>query len=151
MQTSEDIKQWLEGLLGQLEIEGAELEVMGSEERWEVQINVAAESSGEMIGYRGETLLGLERLLRLMTGQRVALNINDYRQEREQKLRETAFNMAMRCSREGRPFKLHDLSGRERFVVHDEIANNEEIAGWGLESVSEGEGRERVLIIRQRE
>jgi spoIIIJ-associated protein len=150
MQTIEDIKQWLLGLLELLEVEKVGLEIADNEDRKEIQLDLEQHNSGEMIGYRGETLLGLEKLLRLMTGEKVMLNINDYRQEREQKMRETAVAMARRAYQEGRAFKLHGLSSRERFIVHDEIINNEELRDYDLESISEGEGRDRVLIIRQR-
>lgn len=161
MQTKkENIEKWLNGLLEGMLIEPESLEIEQSESENEVVIDlkVKEEDSGVVIGYRGETLAAIQRLLRIIfmpkaedeVGEktRLVLNINEYRQEREKKLRLAAYNAGMKVLQNGSVYRMRDLSAAERFIVHDEINSNLELSE--LESFSEGD-RIRTLVIRIRQ
>ncbi len=74
------------------------------------------------------------------------VNVNNYRAEREERLRQSTYNAGLKVMSHGGVYRMHGLSGAERFVVHDEISTNPELAD--LESFSEGYGNNRTLIIK---
>ena len=149
-----EIQTWLEQLLDSMLIEGAHVKVeVDEQERILVEVQVAEEDSGVLIGYRGEVLTAIQRIMRIVFGQnaetgeeiRILLNVNNYRTEREDRLRQTALRGAQRVLETGRNYLIHGLSAAERYVVHETIAQAE--AYQELESWSEGEAYDRVLII----
>lgn len=153
METSE-IKKWLEKLLDSMLIEGASVEVeVDDRDRVLIEVQVAEEDSGVLIGYRGEVLVAIQRLIRIVFGQnmetgeevKILLNVNNYRTEREEKLRQTARRGAQKALETGRNYLIHGLSAAERYIVHETLAEEEQFAD--LTSWSEGESYDRVLII----
>jgi len=115
-----------------------------------VQLDVPKEDVGLFIGHRAETLAALQRMIRIVFREEFAervvrLNINDYRQERVGQLEEKTREIAQQVLETGEAYTLPYLSSYERFVVHSLISSPE---FEGLESVSEGEGQDRRLIIQ---
>lgn len=118
-----------------------------------VNITVPQEDSGLFIGFHGETLISLQRVLRVtfqeeLAGKKLLLNVNEYREQREEKIREMARSAADRVLESGSPYRFTSLTPPERFVVHTLITESEEYQD--LESYSEGEDPRRVLIIRKK-
>lgn len=120
-----------------------------------VQLDVPDEDSGLFIGHHGETLESLQRVLRILfqkeeTSPRISLNVNDYRQKREEKLRETTRQVARRVleTGESHTFRTY-FSAHERFIIHTTLGEDE--AFGELESVSAGEGRDRRLTIQHKQ
>ncbi len=116
-----------------------------------VILNVPTEDSGLFIGFHGETLSALQRLVRVLFQEefpdaKIVLNINNYREQRAEKLQEMTLNVAQRVLESGRPYTFSYLPPQERFVVHSTLSEYPEYAS--LESVSEGEGNQRFLVIR---
>jgi len=114
-------------------------------------ITVPTEDSGLLIGFHGETLSALQRLTRVvfqadLADKRLVINVNNYREQRADKLREIAFRAAQRVLETGRPYTFSYLPANERFLIHSAL--NDEESFSSLESVSEGEGMQRVLTIR---
>lgn len=149
-----EIKTWVENLLDSMLIENAEIETNEDDEgRIIVEIKVSEEDSGLIIGYRGETLTAIQRLVRIIfgdkqgeEGKRISVNVNNYRAEREERLRLSTVNAARKVLENGGSYKMHGLTAAERYVVHDEISNNPEL--MAVESFSEGSGFNRTLVIR---
>jgi predicted RNA-binding protein Jag len=115
-----------------------------------VQLDVPKEDVGLFIGHRAETLASLQRMIRIIFREEFAekvvrLNINDYRKERVESLEDKTREIANEVVRSGREYVFPYLSSYERFVVHSLISSDEFPT---LESVSEGEGKERRLVIR---
>lgn len=143
---NEIIKTITSELLEKLGIK-ANISLEDSEET--TRVNISTEQSGALIGYHGESLVSLQLLLNIIvhkrTGswQKAVVNIGDYREKREEYLRNLALNTADRVRESQRPFVLNDLSSFERRIIHTVLAEVNDI-----ESVSEGEGRERKLIVR---
>jgi spoIIIJ-associated protein len=117
-----------------------------------VTISLPEEDSGRFIGFHGETLESMQRILRVIFSEeypekKIVLNINEYRQEREKKLQELTKNVAERVLETGQTYTFQSyLPAHERFVIHStlgELPENEK-----LESVSTGDGKERRLSIR---
>ncbi len=118
----------------------------------EVLISVDPEDAGMLIGRGGETILSLQRLARAsfasqFPGQRLVINVNDYRQQREEKLTQILRDVAQRAldTNQSVAFPLQ-ISSAERFFVHSKLTEMTEFSS--LESVSVGDGRARRLIVQ---
>ncbi len=116
-----------------------------------VQLDLPEADSGLFIGYHGETLNSIQRILRLTfqreIERRIKLNINQYRQSREEKLVEMANNAAKKVLETGESHTFnYYLPPHERYVIHSTISDNPDYAE--LESVSSGEGKDRKLVVQ---
>jgi spoIIIJ-associated protein len=117
-----------------------------------IQIDVPEEESGLFIGHHGETLESLQRIARIIfqknpEDKRIVLNINDYREQREKKLAQTARSVADRVLQTGQEHTFHTyFSAQERFIIHSTLSEDGQYSS--LESTSSGDGRDRRLTIR---
>lgn len=115
------------------------------------QITLATEETGMLIGYHGETLEGLQLLLSLMVAKklgefvRLSIEVGDYKKNREAYLKDMVLQAKDKVLTENTPVSLPHLKSWERRVVHMILADDTEVV-----SESEGEGRERTLVIRPR-
>ena len=128
-----------------------QIEMTDDDQAVTAAITVPQEDSGLLIGFHGETLSALQRLTRVvfqdeLAERRLIININNYREQRAEKLQQIATRAAERVLETGRPYTFSYLPANERFVIHSTIS--EDSAFSELESVSEGEGAHRVLTIR---
>lgn len=128
-----------------------EIEMTEDDQAVTAAITVPQEDSGLLIGFHGETLSAIQRLTRVvfqdeLAERRLIININNYREQRAEKLQQIATRAAERVLETGRPYTFSYLPANERFVIHSTIS--EDSAFSELESVSEGEGSRRVLTIR---
>jgi spoIIIJ-associated protein len=110
-------------------------------------ISLAGEGLGVVIGRRGETLEALQVLVSLAANKgggyyRVALNIGDYREKREQALVLLAGKVAKQVLSTGRNRTLEPMSPYERRIIHTAIQEID-----GVESVSVGEGDNRRVVV----
>jgi len=127
------------------------ISVEESPEKIVIQLDVPKEDVGLFIGHRAETLAALQRMVRIVFREEyeervVRLNINDYRQERVGQLEEKARRIAQRVIETGESYMFPYLSSYERFVVHSLVSSPE--FSDSLESVSEGDGNDRRLVLR---
>jgi spoIIIJ-associated protein len=150
-----NIQQFLTNICQHSGIEPESVEIMEANEDgiMVANITVSPEDSGLLIGFHGENLSAMQRVTRVvfqeeLGDKRLAVNINQYREQRADKLKQLAMNAAERVLETGRPYRFSYLPANERFVVHSTISENPDYAE--LESISEGEGFHRVLIIRPR-
>lgn len=115
------------------------------------KIELPESESGLFIGYHGETLDSIQRLVRIsfydqLAEKRFKLNVNNYRQQRNEQLEEKTANIARRVQETGLPYTFPYLTAHDRFVIHSTLGESEEFDD--LESVSEGEGKDRYLTVR---
>ena len=116
-------------------------------------IDLSGEDSGLLIGRRGQTLQALQFLVTLMVRKqsgeevRVALDVENYRQRQEMRLRDMAGKVADRVVQTGRSITLEPMSPADRRVVHTFLTDN---PGVRTESTGEGESR-KVMVIPVRE
>lgn len=113
------------------------------------EVNLITESeTGLLIGFRGENINAIQTVLTLMfkgkTGEwvRVVVNVGDYREKQEDKLKDLADQTIARVKETGQPQPVYNLSPAQRRVIHLYIADNKDVV-----STSEGEGEERYLVI----
>lgn len=131
-------------LLAHMGIEGATVEVKEEDERVVITIRASEDDSGILIGRHGETVDALQKILRLFlkdSVKPVSVNINDFRERREEHLKEVALAVAARVSETGVPQTLH-LPASERRIIHMALAENSEV-----ETQSQGDGDQRVLVV----
>lgn len=129
----------------------AKIEIKEDKENEAIAIQLTIDEPGILIGYHGETLSALQLILSLLINKkleswtRIIVNVNDYRQKREESLRMIALNSAQKVKFSGEPVVLTDLSPSERRIIHLALAEHPDVL-----TVSEGEGRERRLVIKSR-
>jgi spoIIIJ-associated protein len=112
---------------------------------------VSEEDSGLLIGYHGETLAAIQKIIQLanrvaLEEKKIVININDYRERRITQIQEMVDRIAERILASGQKYVFPYLPANERLVIHTYIAEMPEYSG--LESVSIGEGSDRRLEIR---
>jgi spoIIIJ-associated protein len=111
-------------------------------------VEVHGQDLGVLIGPRGETLAALQMLARLMVGhethQRVGfmIDIEGYRQRREQALARLAERMADKALKRRQPVSLEPMPANERRIIHLALRDNPRVH---TESIGEGP-RRRVRI-----
>jgi|SRR3990172_5223824 len=120
------------------------------EENDAVVINLETEEeAGLIIGNRGDTLNSLQSIIgmivRQKTGewQRVIVNISNWREKQEERLEGLAEQSAQRAKETGEPQSLYNLNAAQRRIVHLTLSKDNDI-----ETESQGEGKERYLIVR---
>lgn len=135
-----------------IEEEELSFEEENNEGKAYLNIILPEESAKHFIGTRGETLDSLEILVRLahldeLEGiDRLSIDINGYRKEREEKLREKAILVAQKVIETEREYVFNDLNSYERFLVHSAIGDDSELAS--VETFSEDDGYGRILVVR---
>lgn len=145
------IKAIVERLLSFLKLE-ATIDVLEDKENEAVRVQIETSQPGILIGYHGETLAALQLILGIMVNQKIdkwikiIVNVGDYRQKREEVLKRMALSAAQRVHFSGEPVVLLSLSAFERRIIHLALADHLEV-----ETSSEGEGKERRLVIRPRQ
>jgi spoIIIJ-associated protein len=128
----------------------AEIEVKKSydSEKETIICNIKTEESSFLIGQYGVNLQSLQHIARLLIRKAVLdrinfiLDVNDYRQEKNQSIVGLAKEMAGQCLSEKRTVVMRPMSPYERRMVHMELSKDERIK---TESIGEGEDR-RVAI-----
>lgn len=112
-------------------------------------IDIGGDDLGVLIGPRGETLDALQFLSRLMVAHRLhrranfVVDVEGFRQRREQALTRLAERMAEKARQRGEAITLEPMSAYERRIIHMTLR---EAADVYTESTGEGKQR-RVRII----
>ena len=112
------------------------------------------EESGLFIGYHGETLQAIQRVTRVsfydeLEGKIFKLNVNDYREQRQEQLVDKVEAVALRVQESGEPYTFSYLTANDRYLIHTTLSEDERFSD--LLSESSGEGKHRYLTIRTQE
>lgn len=136
-------------LLELLDIEG-KVEVSSNDESYNVEVD-AGEQNAFLIGKHGNTLTAYELLLKMIISQKtgefhqISVEIGNYRSEREEYLTGLIDRLKEEVVVTGSDKPVRGLKPWERRFVHMLIKENDEVY-----SESEGEGRDRVLVIKKK-
>jgi spoIIIJ-associated protein len=112
-------------------------------------IEILGPDLGVLIGPRGETLNALQYISRLMVGHQLRrradfiIDVEKYRQRREQALAVLAERMAQKVIKRRQPVSLEPMPPHERRIIHITLRNYENVY---TQSVGEGK-RRKVRII----
>lgn len=140
------VKDTADELLKLLEIEGT-AEINFGDEGADIILDTP--DSGIVIGRHGDILESLQLILSIAISKklnqflRISLEVGDYKKNREEWLKNAAFDAKDKAMSEGREVTLPELKAWERRIVHLTLKDDEEVI-----SESVGQGRDRVLIIR---
>ena len=143
----EETQKVAEELLVLLGVE-AKVSVEEKDEVFEVNIEPKGEA-GLLIGKQGETLHALEMFLAMAMKSakdewvRIAVNIGDYKEKQEDYLNGLAEQSALKAIETGEPQYLYNLTPSQRRTIHMHLTENTKV-----ETLSEGEGRERFLVVK---
>lgn len=140
-------EQYIKTVLRHMGVQEAAVLTMEEEDgvRFSLQ---CGDDDGYVIGRRGETLDSLQYLVRLVISRgrddyrRVNLNVADYRETREQNLRDLTTVNAGKAKKFGRNMLMPPMSAYDRRTVHTVIQEIE-----GVSSHSVGEGSDRRVVI----
>jgi spoIIIJ-associated protein len=117
----------------------------------EILVDVYGGDPGKIIGRDGRTLQALEYITNTVLNKgeggnvRVTIDVGGYKRRRDDRLRDVAEKVAMRVRETGQPFNFKPMSAAERRVIHMQFADDPE-----LMSESEGEGRDRRVVVKLR-
>lgn len=120
-----------------------------SESEDSIDVVVASEDPGLLIGHHGDTLDSLQLIISLMLAKklgeykRVTLEVGDYKKNRSDYLENLAAQTKERALSERHEIYLPNLKSWERRIVHLHLQDDPEVI-----SESVGEGKERTLVVK---
>ncbi len=130
-------------------VEEYRVEVATEGEPGLITLIVECAESGAIIGRRGQTLDALEHVLNRIVFRdegiaagRVVIDVEGYRQRRQESLEQLARKLAAKARETGRSVTLNPMSPRDRRIVHLTLQSDS-----GVTTRSEGEGHYRKLMI----
>ncbi|PYG88990.1 spoIIIJ-associated protein [Ruminiclostridium sufflavum DSM 19573] len=132
-------------ILNNMEVE-ADISVSEDEENVVVDIN--GDDIGIIIGRRGETMDALQYLTSLVVNKeyddykRVILNVENYRQKREETLIKLASRLAEKVVKYKKPVTLEPMNPYERRIIHSSLQGHKYV-----ETYSTGEEPRRKVVI----
>ena len=127
-----------------------DLKIKGKEGEDFIFFDISGEGAGLIIGKKGQTLTSLQFIMNLCVNnndegyKRVIIDVEGYRQKRDEKLKTIALNAANKVKDTGKRVTLDPMTPYERKVVHIVIQQME-----GLESTSQGAEPYRKVVINK--
>lgn len=109
------------------------------------------DETGLLIGFRGENINAIQTVLGIMlkgqTGEwyRLIVNVGDYREKQEEKLKELATQSADRAVETKEPQPIYNLNASQRRIVHMHLAERNDMT-----TESEGVEPERYLVVKSK-
>lgn len=146
---SDDAVNFLEDVLSKMNVE-VDIEMIEDDES--IQLKITGKDSGIIIGRRGETLDALQYLTSLVVNKqrddykRVTIDIENYRQKREETLVKLADRLAERVVRYRKSVTLEPMNPYERRIIHSTLQNNKSVE---THSVGEEPNRKVVITLKQ--
>lgn len=140
-------KNYLCTLLKNIGVENVNVDV--KEERDDkVIFTLKGENLGLIIGKRGETLNAIQYLCSIVanmsggTYYNVIVDVGNYRESREQVLKDLANKIAKTVLKNGKKVSLEPMNNYERKIIHEAIQNIN-----GVKSISKGNDPFRHIVI----
>ena len=125
----------------------AEVEVKSGENN-SIDVNIAGEKMGVVIGRRGETLDALQYLTSVIVNKnsddyiKVTVDTENYRAKRTETLEKLANKVADKVIRNGRNMTLEPMNPFERRIIHSALQSNDEITTYSV-----GEEPNRKVVV----
>jgi len=116
-----------------------------------IVVDVSGRDLGVLIGWRGETLRALQTMTNLLSSrrigpdQRVIVDVERYRQRRENTVREIAIRAARQVKVTGDPITLDAMQPFERRAIHLALESDPDVT-----TVSIGEEPDRRVVVGPR-
>ncbi|MED3763627.1 RNA-binding cell elongation regulator Jag/EloR [Ureibacillus terrenus] len=125
-----------------------DLKVEAEKEGKTIHFKLESERAALLIGKHGSNLNALQQLTQLVVSKNiksyvtVRLDVENYRERRQEALEKLAQKMADKAIRTGKKVALEPMPSYERKIIHNALANRLDV-----ETYSEGEEPNRHLII----
>jgi spoIIIJ-associated protein len=147
-------KETLETLLSLMDLSGKVLpsdEFTTTDDNGEltsIGLNIEGEDLGILIGRRGQTMVSLQYIVRLIMAHKmqvqlpIVLDVEGYKQRRCEGLRMLATRLADQVKTQKTPFTMEPMSAFERRIIHITLADHPDVI---TESIGVGESRKVVI------
>lgn len=128
------------------------LEVHGTVLGGRILIKMKGEDAKFVIGRAGDVLNAFEDCLNLMVAKeqknhiKIEIDVDNYRVDREEKLKCMLESMVQNVLKTEKSYSLNPMNRRDRKIVHLFVDKYD-----GLESSSQGEGRDRYIVIAKKD
>lgn len=139
-------------LKGLLDVISPTYNLFCEEDEEKIFVKVEGGNTGDLIGYRGECLNAIQYVASVVENEfsgkrkRFILDIENYREKREETLKALAHRMESRVEKSGRSLKLEPMSANERRIIHTELQQSESVT-----TTSKGTEPNRYVIILPKE
>lgn len=146
-----DLNEFQEIMTNILKYMGINAEVTVKEETEKrIYIDISTEDSGVLIGKKGNTLEALQFVISLIASKKfgddnerhIILDVDGYRDRREETLKHMARQAAQQAKRTRRTVSLEPMSPYERRIIHLELQNDQDV-----ETKSDGESPYRSVRV----
>ncbi len=117
----------------------------------EINVELFGEKSSDLIGYRGDTINAMQTILSSIGNKntlvrvRVLLDIANYKEKREETLKELARKLEKTVKRNGKKIILEPMNSYERKIIHTELQNSEYVTTYSI-----GEEPRRKVVIEKK-
>ena len=117
----------------------------------EINVELFGEKSSDLIGYRGDTINAMQTILSSIGNKntlvrvRVLLDIANYKEKREETLKELARKLEKTVKRNGKKIVLEPMNSYERKIIHTELQNSEYVTTYSI-----GEEPRRKVVIEKK-
>ncbi len=131
-----------------LKLMGLEATLQVEKEKETIHIKIEGDTSGLLIGRRGQNLDALQYLITRILNRKgpdktkVVLDSGDYRSRRKSYLEEVALKMAAKAKLTGKPVVISPLNAHDRRIVHLTLEKDK-----SLKTISRGEGQLKKMVI----
>ena len=128
------------------------VDIETQEDEESMTLRIKGKDSGIIIGRRGETLDALQYLTSLVVNKnredykRVTVDIENYRQKREETLVRLANRLAERVIKYRKNVTLEPMNPYERRIIHSSLQNNKMVETY---SVGDEPNRKVVITLKQ--
>ncbi len=128
------------------------VDIETEEDEESMSLRIKGKDSGIIIGRRGETLDALQYLTSLVVNKdkavykRVTVDIENYRQKREETLVKLASRLAERVVKYRKNVTLEPMNPYERRIIHSSLQNNKLVETY---SVGDEPNRKVVITLKQ--
>jgi spoIIIJ-associated protein len=143
--TSDQVRKLVAELLDRM---GVKCQVSARESSESIVVDISGRDLGMLIGWRGETLRALQTMTNLLASRhigperRVIVDVEKYRQRRENTVREIAFRAARQVKMTGDPITLDAMQPFERRAIHLALSDDPDV-----ETGSIGDEPERRVVV----
>jgi spoIIIJ-associated protein len=133
----------LMGVQGKVEVESDELPL---------GLNIKGDDLGILIGRRGQTLVALEYVTKLIVVRRLkawvplVVDVGGYRKHRRDSLQKLALYLAEQVKSGRRAVPMEPMPADERRIVHLALADHPDVT---TQSIGDGENRKVVILPRE--
>ena len=147
--SNEEMLDYLREYLVKLtELMGVKSDVLITEDDDKITAKIKNEDASKLVGYHGDCLNSIQVLANAVMAKkfkkckRIFVNVENYREKREESLKSLADRFVKKVIRTGRPQKLNPMNSYERRIVHTYLQDNKNVY-----TKSSGVEPKRYLVI----